>query len=305
MENKITVEIFAEEVSKAFTSKGYKCELRKVKKNNGVEFIALIIKEDGSNIAPTIYLEKFYVEYEEGRNFDDVVSDIERMYQKSRVNGNAFNVDFFRNWEEVKSRLLMKLINKSANEEFLSNKPFCVFGDLAVVFQVSVSDELLGSGTITVEDGHMKEWGVTTRDLYEAAMANPQDVTIETLFSVISGMGVIPDEEAMKEGPQIYVASNPGRVNGAISLIRSDKLKDFADKVDSSFYIIPSSVHELLFVPQSEKISPLALDAMVNEVNTTTVATEEILSDHVYFYDRDEEKLLLSPDGEVMELVVA
>ena len=61
---------------------------------------------------------------------------------------------------------------------------------------------------------------------------------------------------------------------------------DAAQKMNGDFYILPSSIHELLAVPVSTaEIEELR--QMVKEVNDNEVAPEEILGYEVYRYNRE------------------
>ena len=62
-------------------------------------------------------------------------------------------------------------------------------------------------------------------------------------------------------------------------------LCDFARKVGRNFYIIPSSIHEVILIPDTLDIH--YMKAMVKEVNGTEVSPDEVLSDNVYRYDID------------------
>ena len=59
----------------------------------------------------------------------------------------------------------------------------------------------------------------------------------------------------------------------------------------NDYYILPSSVHEVIIVPYSEILVCSKLDEMVREINITQVEEEDVLSNHVYLYDRGSGKL--------------
>ena len=84
----------------------------------------------------------------------------------------------------------------------------------------------------------------------------------------------------------MYVCSNTSKINGAGVILYDGLLKEFADRVDNNFYILPSSIHETLFIPDAGDVDVNYLKQMVRDVNTTQVAPDEILSDNVYYYDR-------------------
>lgn len=63
-------------------------------------------------------------------------------------------------------------------------------------------------------------------------------------------------------------------------------LQEFADRVGSDVFILPSSIHETLLIPANADMDTEYLRDMVRTVNRTKVAPDEILSDNVYYYSR-------------------
>ncbi len=84
----------------------------------------------------------------------------------------------------------------------------------------------------------------------------------------------------------MYVFTNQSNLNGASVLLYKDVIWDFACSQNENFYIIPSSIHELILVPANGILSKASLEFMVNDVNQKEVSPMERLSNHVYFYDR-------------------
>ena len=62
-------------------------------------------------------------------------------------------------------------------------------------------------------------------------------------------------------------------------------LEKMAGECGQSFYILPSSVHEVIFLRDIGAGSESALRKMIMEINRTQVAPEEVLSDQLYYYD--------------------
>ena len=69
------------------------------------------------------------------------------------------------------------------------------------------------------------------------------------------------------------------------------ELKQFAEKLNCSFFILPSSIHEVILVPDNKMISLDKFVEMVQDINATQVHETEILSDSVYYYDKTGEQL--------------
>lgn len=89
----------------------------------------------------------------------------------------------------------------------------------------------------------------------------------------------------------LYVLTNESRLFGAAAIVDKKVLESFAKEHGSGFYIIPSSIHEvLLFLSEDLNVGE-RLAEMVHEVNSTEVSPEEVLSDHVYYFDRKTSEL--------------
>lgn len=76
-----------------------------------------------------------------------------------------------------------------------------------------------------------------------------------------------------------------------VQLLCSDYLEEIS--AGRNFYIIPSSVHELILLsemPGQEQCIE-ELNQMVQEVNRDMVAEEEVLADHMYFYDAESKEI--------------
>ena len=91
----------------------------------------------------------------------------------------------------------------------------------------------------------------------------------------------------------MYVLTNQSHLNGASALLYKDILRDFAHSLEENFYILPSSIHEVILVPANGIMSKNSLELMVKDVNQKEVSPMERLSDHVYFYDRFTHKITL------------
>ena len=89
----------------------------------------------------------------------------------------------------------------------------------------------------------------------------------------------------------MYVLTNRNKTFGASCILYEKVLQEFARRLDKNLYILPSSIHEVIIVTEDEIKEPLKLKEMVQEVNATQVAEEEVLSDSVYYFDRREDKI--------------
>ena len=286
---------------------GVSAELQDVTKNNGMELHGLVIKDEASKIAPTIYLEGSYEKYKNGMDVGEIMADIRDVYDTHRSPQNLA-VDFFTDFDQAKDRLAMKIVNYDKNKEMLENLPHFKYGDLAAIFQVQVDANEFGNAVITVRNEHMNMWGTNPTEMMEAAKANMEEkapMNIRSMMDVMAdmmGMSREDMEEMGADSMPMYVMTNETKINGAAAMIFTDKLQEFAESHDCNMFILPSSIHEVLLIPEDAGMDVESLKAMVSEVNANEVAPEEVLSDNVYFYDKDAKQLMIAETKEPLVL---
>jgi len=297
-----TMEAFAGTVKTAmevYYGKDYRVTVQDVNKNNGLVLTGITILKKECNIAPTIYLNQVFEQYQEGRTMESICREIIRVYEENVVHTD-FDVSYVTDFAKVQNRICYKLINAEKNETLLADVPHVMLEDLAIIFYVLVSKDSDGTGTITIKNSMLSFWNVDTDILYKLALVNTQRLFRGTVQSMASVMTEILshklDEESAREFYDMmvgeddmipmYVCTNVDKLNGAGVILYQGLLQEFADRVGSDFYILPSSIHETLLIPANSDMDIEYLRDMVRTVNRTEVAPDEILSDSVYYYNR-------------------
>ncbi len=89
--------------------------------------------------------------------------------------------------------------------------------------------------------------------------------------------------------------SNAGKRYGAAGLLRAGLLGEFVGRIGEGFYILPSSIHELILLPCSiASLEVGELRKMVREINEAEVIREEWLSENVYYYGREKKEIRIA-----------
>ena len=73
--------------------------------------------------------------------------------------------------------------------------------------------------------------------------------------------------------------------NGASFILHSELMEDLAENVKCDFYIIPSSVHELIIIPVDFGLDADSIKEMIKAINSEVLSAEEKLSDSLYLWD--------------------
>jgi len=290
----------------------YQVEIHKVVKNNSLELDSLVILQKGKNFAPNIYLKSYYESYLENTSIQEIA---ERLCNVYRHHCNPIgNEELLFSLEKMKQRITYRLISFDRNQKLLSQVPHLKYLDLAITFQCLVRDDDNGIGTIRITKEHMKSWKISLEDLSSYAAMNTCRLfpaTIKTMKETICGL--LTDEirnyyeyeycndiyepfiakSFSSDNPPMYVLTNQKGINGATCILYKNLLYHFSNQIQSDFYILPSSVHEVILVPFQDNMKITRLEQMVQEVNRTQVAPEEVLSDRVYYYSREKKGIIL------------
>lgn len=262
------VEAMREEVEK-LVDEDVRVDIHRAEKNNGTTREGLVIIRTGINISPTIYLEEFYEQYQNGNSVSDLAHSVLCLYEKIKVE-QSYPCENILDYETCKTRIVYKLINKEWNEKLLEEIPHMEYLDLAIVFYIMLDHSEFGNATILLRNEHIKEWGVSAADLYEKAAENTEKLLPVSFDRMADFM---------------YVVSNATRTLGASAILYEDTLHMISEKVESRFFALPSSIHEWIIIPASYGVDKEHLEIMVREINDTEVEKEERLSNRVYFYD--------------------
>jgi len=262
--------------------------IHSVIKNNSVRLDGLMIKIPDSNIAPNIYLNHYYDQYKNGKDFDEILNEIASV--RTHSCDNPFpEVGNLTCLEQIRDRIQAKLVNRSKNEEYLQDKPFIQIADLAVIYYISLKESDYGHASVIITNNMLSLYGISVEDLHSIALSNMRGKEAQFLTMAEVLRGLMPDVEDTFDhvDTTMYVLTNADKLNGAAMLLDIDTMDRIAEKIGTSYYILPSSVHETIIVPASitESSSLENLAEMVIEINGTQVAPDEVLSDHVYRYN--------------------
>lgn len=268
-----------------------------VQKNNGLVLDGLVVKSEDTNIAPNIYLNGFFMEYQNGGEISRIMDEIADVAIANQGPKEFENIGRdFQNYDFIKDKVIMVAVNAKENEEMLKDVPHAIGADLAIIYKVMLGESDGGYGTVTIHNDHMKFWGATQEQLHELALVNTPELLparVQDMRDVMVdmfGMSDAPEEagEAFPDevyGDSMFVVSNSAKINGAsVMFYPNNVLGRLADKLGDDLYILPSSIHETIAI-RATGADPDALAEMVKEVNDTQVAKEERLSYHVYHFD--------------------
>ena len=273
------------------------CRVVETMKNNNVTRVGITFHEQGDKVGPVIYMEPYREAATDGRPMSEIMREIADIASRSMDKTELIGSLDYGDYESVKEFLSVTLINGRDNRQMLSHMPHRQMEDLALVLELKFPMEE-GIGSIKVSRELTELWAVDTDTLFAQAQENSlkaeppslhrmEDTMLSLAFDRDAAENLL-ENPAPEEAPsQLYVLSNMSKNKGAAVLSYPGVLEKADQLFPKGFYILPSSIHELLIVPKSPEIDPRELGEMVRAVNRAEVAKEEQLSDRVYEYDRE------------------
>ena len=255
---------------------------------------AITVTPEGSNIGVNIGIDKFYDAIENGRPYDEVVDKAVEVINNGINQRPDFDIDSLTDYSKMKETLAMEVVSAEANQEMLATVPHQNMEDMAVVYRFVLNSDDEGRASILVTNQMLETMGVTPEQLHADALENAPQIRpaeIKGMSEVMAEMMGIEQAEMMgifpvaPEDEQMYVATVPDKVHGAGVLAYQDFMDKAAERAGGDFFILPSSIHEVLIVPDNGKMNLKDLEAMVKDVNATQVAPADKLTDSVYHYD--------------------
>lgn len=264
--------------------------------NQTSDTVSLIDKETRFNVSPVLYLDQLYTYYE---NCGDLTITMVRAADRM-VNGRKDlpALPDLRD-EKMKIQIIFTLINTDRNEELLKKTPHRKFHDLSVVYRLLVAQDSDKQTlqSILIQDPVAEVLGLSEEELYAMAKENtrrllpPRIVSMGELLHECAGNVEVPVEEEIPDVSS-YVITNRIQLNGAASILYGDILEEAAAKMGTDVYVIPSSIHEMILMPDKD-IDLADLECLVFNTNATEVLPQDYLSDSVYHYSRDTRTLIV------------
>ena len=274
-----------------------KVSVEAVTKSNDRMLSGLTVLREGENFSPTVYLEPYAEQVAQGRPMEDALREIAEIQTIHHAHAPV-EVSTFMDYEAIRPMLSMKLCDPETNREYLKDKPYMPCGELAVFYRIQIEKSEDGIVSAAVTNHLLEGWGITKVQLHMDAVQAENERNPVRFYSMedvmAEAMGFAkPDNLFDQAAPlpldftPMYVLTNPDKVDGAAVLARDGVPEKIGELVGGNYFVLPSSIHEVLIVPDNGNMQAKELETMVREINRTQVSPEERLSDKVQYYDRE------------------
>lgn len=291
-------------------------------KARGVTFVPLKAASGPMlDISPVIYIDSLYEAYRIGSlGLNEIASIIASEYFKY-LEPPFKNLSDIMDFEIARKRLAFRVVNTELNAEFLNSVPHISVLDLSLVFYYLINDDSGSLSYCTVTYRLMNKWDLSLEKLYNTAVKNAARLLPLSLSSLDEAVCRIIDPKAADKqdidqdcsasvsvsisSPEsncdynscpetgqtkkpcsaaAFVLTNTADTHGSAVIFYKGVPEKCYDLIGESYFILPSSIHELILVRESMVRDPMELAKIVRSVNRSSVSRNEFLSDNVYHY---------------------
>ena len=259
-------------------------------KNNGTVRIGAMFRKNGTPTGAVLYFEDVYKWFGTGKTMDMLVDVMLSQYRDAEENIPTEFLPKLLDFERVKNKIVLNLVSTGLNKSLFTRIPSVGWLDLTLVFRVMLEADERGMSSVLVSNDLMTLWNQTPESLLKVAEENTMKllpIRLMNMSECFQGFPVAETEQDM------YVLSNASGWFGAAALFCAETRKMLRDYFHEDLLLIPSSVHEWLILPKSRSafLDMEMMTRMIQEVNHTQLAPEDILAEHGYVYDFAEDKI--------------
>ena len=276
-------------------------EVRKLNEN----YLGITVLKENQIMAPTFNLNQLYEMYQSNPevSMESIMKNITGVMLDSP---KQFDLKNITEYENAKDKLFIRVSSAERNQEILQKVPHQIKEDLAITYHLAISVDDIGRGSTTITNDMLTHYGISEKQLHADAMENSPNVRpvqvmiMGSMIEQLMGMGpetIMRDEPVqniaeiiskgmgMEREVPMFIITNPQTVDGAGVIFYPEVMDQIGEGFQGNFFILPSSTHETLVIPDNGAFDYQVLEDMVQTINENEVAPEERLSDHVYHYD--------------------
>lgn len=266
------------------------------------QYTGLMISNGKDALVPMINLDHLYESYRRHpeRGISGLLEKAASILQMERP---YYAAEKLLHYEQIKDNLFFRVSSAEKNKELLENIPHEIREDIALTVHIALSIDKEETASVTVTNQMLENYGISAEKLFQDArisspielppiVENMDDMLHAMMLADMKASGMNQKEldemekemAAMDKSPMVIV-SNEERADGASALFYPGMMDQIGERMNGDYYILPSSIHEMIVVPDDGDIDFRDLKAMVKEINATQVSPEERLTDEVYHYD--------------------
>lgn len=251
--------------------------------------------------SPVVYLEHCWAAYNNGDfDADEMIESFIGALLESYNNIPKFDLEKLQH-DNIKDKLTFRVVDAEKNEERLKNlvhRP--LDAGFVMIPYITLMDNEDGIAATAISNELAKDFGYDIEETLNTALQNAvlnNEVTLCPIEDMVFGFAdtstsLMDEHFSVERNRKMYVLTKADNYYGAQVLFYPGVKERIAEVLKDDYYVLPSSMHELMVVPVGAGHDVMELTSMVRQANGTVTEPEDVLSDRVLLYDRNKQKLI-------------
>lgn len=229
------------------------------------------------------------------------------------------------NFEQMKNLLIFRIVGAKEEEFIRGTSPSRRIGAYSVTYFIHIYESGRSRFVLPIDFARQHGWGVSETEFYHLALANsprlsppvlmpiehfteflpgadmPGSEYVRTTYSGEERTPVLREAKSISgalfygDSSDLFVLSNMHLSFGASAVLYPGVLERAAMELKGGFWVLPSSIHEVLLLKDAPGRNAESLREMVREINSVCLREEDVLGDSICYY---------SPGKGVLEVVI-
>ena len=259
----------------------------------------LFVKQFESNGVTEVcalYVGDLYEEYRRGLGMDVIVKDVVKRLQGISRTDIIEKAKMISDYNKIKNYLFIRLINKNKSEADLTDSVYRTIGDIAMVLYVRMGEIEGYTSSMKVKQHMLEKWDMDRDEVFEAALLNTyfisppriycwEKMLFDTHYEGENFMNLLSDYP-IRRGAVGNCLSTVKRTNGAVAVFLPGVASRLADLMQGNLYLVFTSIHEVM-IHNEATVDPEDLRHVLIDTIKETTPEEDVLTFHIYHYDRE------------------
>lgn len=222
-------------------------------------------------------IELLYDEYYNDFLSDISLSEISKKTMNKYYFFRADNMEKLFDYQNIKHRIYMKILNKEDNICYLKDKYYVSYLDLAVIYYVDLQENY---------NTYPDRRGIAiTQSIFDYWSITDDVIQKQTLKNMESESAFMLKRDTYNENCVLYDAFEKNQ--NAVAITNPTTLHYIKELLKEPFYILPLSVHDIIIIPKIKIHTQAQLNKMKKSIieSNDNLPSDQIVSNNIYYYD--------------------
>lgn len=295
------VEKLKEEVCRLTESTGMTVVFEPASDNHMEDYLLVEMHGENGKHVQRFHMWELYQYLENGEfTLEEIFSQTAEMLDCCKEAEKVSPLDKIQDYQEIRSHLIVRLLNYDRNEERLREGVYERIGDIALVLYANIGTIKGRYISSMIPYRAFSEWKQPKEEVMAAALKNTYDlfplgvISLSHLEDIIQGnvYAFMEDEELPfdLEGGYGVFLTNTSQMNGAVSIFLPGVAKKLGERMNGDFYIAFTSVHEAV-LHKVGTVEVARIQESLMGMNSEVDVEEDFLSEQVYRYSGEKDKI--------------